>query len=298
MASRGLEWKVGLVVLAATILLVAGVIYLGQMEIGQSGSRIRVLFPEVGGLNVGDPVMVSGLRRGSVGTVELRDDGVLVTLKLRPDVVLHADASVSVENMGIMGEKFVAVVPGSSPDPIDKTRMLRGAFSPGLTEAMAQLGVVLDDVGSIVSRVEGILQEQEIVEPLQETVRLLRDVSAELQGMLAENRTDIRSSVQSFRSLSENLDAVIRENRTGVDSTVARAAEATAQFDLTMERLDETIRSLQEVVQRVEQGEGTLGRLSHDEKLYQELLAATENLNDILLDIRKNPKRYLKIEIF
>ncbi len=298
MASRGLEWKVGLVVLAATLLFVAGVIYLGQMEVGQSGSRIRVLFPEVGGLNVGDPVMVSGLRRGAVAAVELGAEGVLVTLKLRPDVALRADASVSVENMGIMGEKFVAVVPGSSHDPLDKSRLLRGAYSPGLTEAMAQLGVVLDDVGTIVSRVELILQEQEIVEPLQETVRLLRDVSAELQGMLAENRTDIRSSVQNFRSLSANLDSVIRENRTGVDSTVARAAEATAQFDRTMERLDETIRSLQEVVQRVEQGEGTLGRLSRDEELYQELLTTTQSLNEILLDVRKNPKRYLKIEIF
>jgi ABC-type transporter Mla subunit MlaD len=298
MASRGLEWKVGLVVLAATVLFVAGVIYLGQMEIGRPGPRVRVAFPEVGGLNVGDPVMVSGLRRGAVAGVELGAEGVLVTLKLHHDVVLRADAAVSVENMGIMGEKFVAVVPGKSSDSLDTSRLLHGGYSPGITEAMAELGVVLDHIGSIVERVEAILQEQEIVEPLQETVRLLRDVSAELQGMLAENRSDLRSSVQSFRSLSENLDALVRENREGVDSVVAHASAASSQADRTMERLDRTIQSLEQIVQRVEHGQGTLGQLSQDDKLYKELLEATRNLNDLLRDIRKNPKRYLKIEVF
>jgi hypothetical protein len=147
MASRGLEWKVGLVVLAATILLAAGVIYLGQMESNGSTASCSLMGPQRRGS--GDGIGP----RGAVAAVELGGEGVVVTLKLRPDVALRADVSVSVENMGIMGEKFVAVVPGSSPDPLDKSRLLQGAYSPGLTEAMAQLGVVLDDVGSIVSRV-------------------------------------------------------------------------------------------------------------------------------------------------
>ncbi|MFH1681849.1 MAG: MlaD family protein [Candidatus Eisenbacteria bacterium] len=298
MASRGLEWKVGIAVLAATVLFVAGVVYLGQMEIRRTGTRVRVAFPEVGGLNVGDPVMVSGLRRGSVSELDLGAQEVVVTLKLRADVVLHPDAWFSVENMGIMGEKFVAVGPGTGPDTLDTRIIVRGGYSPGITEAMAQLGVVLEDVGAIVSRVEAILQEQAIVEPLQETVRLLRDVSVELQGMLAENRTDLRSSVRSFRSLSENLDAVIRENRGMVDTTVTRAAAAAAQFDETMLRLDRTIQSLEQIVQRVEHGQGTLGQLSRDDKLYKELLEASRNLNELLDDVRENPRRYLKIEIF
>lgn len=298
MASRGLEWKVGVTVLSATVLFVAGVIYLGQMEVGRPGPRVHVRFPEVGGLNVGDPVMVSGLRRGAVAAVDLDDEGVLVTLKLRPDVVLRSDAAFSVENMGIMGEKFIAVVPGRSPDSLDTGRVIPGGYSPGITEAMAGLGVVLDDIGSIVARVEGILQEQEIVEPLQETVAMLRDVSAELRGILEENRVGVRTSIESFRSLSQNLDAVVRTNREEVDSAVAHVSSASARFDHTMEDLDSTIQSLERIVSRVEEGEGTLGHLTKDEQLYRELLEATGNLNDLLKDIRKNPKRYLKIEIF
>jgi len=298
MTSRGLEWKVGLVVLAATVLFVAGVIYLGQMEIGRPGTRVRVAFPEVGGLNVGDPVMVSGLRRGSVSSIELGTREVLVTLKLRPDVILHTDASFRVENMGIMGEKFIAVLPGTASDTLDTRNLVRGGYSPGITEAMAELGIVLDDVGKIVARVEGLLQEQEIVGPMRETVRHLRDVSADLQGMLAENRTDVRSSIRSFRSLSENLDEMLRENRGNVDTAMTRAAAASARFDETMERLDRTIQSLEEVVQRVENGQGTLGQLSRDDKLYKEMMDASRNLNDLLRDVRENPKRYLKITIF
>jgi phospholipid/cholesterol/gamma-HCH transport system substrate-binding protein len=298
MASRGLEWKVGLFVLLATLLFVGGTIYLGQKELGQSGPRVRVAFPEVGGLNPGDPVMVSGLRRGAVARIDLGPENVFVTLKLRPDVVLRSDARFSIENMGIMGEKFVAVVPGTASDTLDTRIVARGGYSPGLTEAMAQLGLVLDDVGSIVSRVESVLQEQDLVEPLKETVRLLRDVSGELDTMLVENRDDVRSSIVSFRSLTENLDAALLRNRGKLDSTAVHAAAASARFEETMNRLDGSVRSLEAVVRRIEQGEGTLGKLSKDDELYQDLLESVQSLNALLQDLRANPKRYFKIEVF
>jgi phospholipid/cholesterol/gamma-HCH transport system substrate-binding protein len=213
-------------------------------------------------------------------------------------VVLRSDARFSIENMGIMGEKFVAVVPGTASDTLDTRIVARGGYSPGLTEAMAQLGLVLDDVGSIVSRVESVLQEQDLVEPLKETVRLLRDVSGELDTMLVENRDDVRSSIVSFRSLTENLDAALLRNRGKLDSTAVHAAAASARFEETMNRLDGSVRSLEAVVRRIEQGEGTLGKLSKDDELYQDLLESVQSLNALLQDLRANPKRYFKIEVF
>jgi phospholipid/cholesterol/gamma-HCH transport system substrate-binding protein len=157
---------------------------------------------------------------------------------------------------------------------------------------------VLDDVGSIVSRVESVLQEQDLVKPLQETVRLLRDVSGELDTMLVENRDDVRSSIVSFRSLTENLDAALVRNRGKLDSTAVHAAAASARFEETMNRLDGSVRSLEAVVRRIEQGEGTLGKLSKDDELYQDLLESVQSLNALLQDLRANPKRYFKIEVF
>jgi len=298
MASRGLEWKVGLVVLAATFLFIAGVVYLGQVQVGRSGKNVRVAFPEVGGLSVGDPVMVSGLRRGSVTSIELGRQEVLVTLKFRHDVVLHADSRFRVENMGIMGEKFVAVSPGVGPDTLATGDVLSDGYSPGITEAMAQLGVVLEDIGSIVARVEGILKEHEFVVPLEETIHLLRNVSVELDGMLTENRSDLRSSIKSFRTVADELEGMMADNRVRVDTTLASAAEGAARFRETMEKLDGSIESLDLVIKRLEHGQGTLGQLSRDDRLYKELLEATQSLNDLLQDVRKNPKRYLKIEVF
>lgn len=298
MATRGLEWKVGLTVLVATVVLIGGVIYLGQMEIGRTGRQVRVAFPDVGGLGVGDPVMVSGLRRGAVQTLELGSQEVVVTLKLRPDVILHPDARFSVENMGIMGEKFVAVDPGLGTDTLDTSEILLGGYSPGITEAMAQLGVVLEDVGTITARVENLLQEHGVTEPIEEMIRLLRDVSADMQGMIQENRADLHASVVGFRSVTEEMNDMLRANRGKVDSTIAFAAYSSERLTSTMDRLDRSIESLELVMKRLEDGQGTLGQLSRDDKLYREMLDATQNLNDLLLDIRKNPKRYLKIEIF
>lgn len=298
MASKGLEWKVGLTVLAATVLFVGGVIYLGQMEIGGSGRYLQVAFPEVGGLGVGDPVMVSGLRRGAVEDLELGLQEVIVTLKLRPEVVLHSDARFSVENMGIMGEKFVAVVPGVAPDTLDTSEIVLGGYSPGITEAMAQLGIVLEDVGVITARVENLLQENEFVEPLEEMITMIRDVSVEMQRLIRENRDDVRASTKSLRSAGEQMDALLRSNRGKIDTTLVFTARSAERLTSTLDRLDGTIESLDIVIKRFEHGQGTLGQLSRDDRVYRELLEASQGLNDLLQDIRKNPKRYLSVEIF
>ncbi|MFH1279551.1 MAG: MlaD family protein [Candidatus Eisenbacteria bacterium] len=298
MAAKGLEWKVGLVVFAATIVLVGGVIYLGQIEIGRSGRYVRVAFPEVGGLNVGDPVMVSGLRRGAVESLELGLQEVIATVRLRPEVVLHPDARFSVENMGIMGEKFIAVDPGIGGDTLDTGDVVLGGYSPGITEAMAQLSIVLEDVGGIVARVESVLQDHEVIEPLEEMIAMLRDVSVDMQKMIRENRTDVRASMKSFRSAGEEMDDMLRANRGKIDSTFAFTAYSAERLTSTMDRLDGSIESLELVLKRLEHGQGTLGRLSRDDRLYKEMLEATQNLNDLLRDVRKNPKRYLSVEIF
>ncbi|MBN1825188.1 MAG: MCE family protein [Candidatus Eisenbacteria bacterium] len=298
MASRGLEWKVGLVVFTATVIFVAGVIYLGQKEIGAKGPEVRVSFREVGGLSVGDPVTVSGLKRGSVEDIRLSESGVIVTLRLRPDVSLHSDARISIENQGIMGEKFVAIIPGYSGEPLDLTGVVPGGYSPGLTEAMAQLGLVLEDMGSIVARVEKTLQEYDVAPPLQEAIIALRDVSLEMKAILAENRADTRAAMGSFRSVAQELDDMLVANRDLVDTSAVDLAASMARLNSTTEKLERASESLELILKRVEHGQGTLGKLSRDDKLYKELLQTTQNLNDLIRDIQKNPKRYLKLEIF
>jgi len=298
MASGGLEWKVGLVVFLATVIFVGGVIYLGQIEIGAKGPEVRVSFPEVGGLSVGDPVTVSGLKRGSVDDIRLAESGVVVTLRLRPDVILHSDARISVENQGIMGEKFIAITPGLSGEPLDVSGVIDGGYSPGLTEAMAQLGVVLEDMGSIVARVEQTLQEYDVAPPLQEAIIGLRDVSVEMKGILSENREDMRAAVVTLRDVAEELDDMLAANRELVDTSAVDLAAAMARLNSTTEKLERSAESMELILKRVEHGQGTLGKLSRDDKLYKELLQTTQNLNDLIRDIQKNPKRYLKLEVF
>lgn len=298
MASSGLEWKVGLVIFAAIIIFVGGVIFLGQKEIGKRGPVVLVTFPEVGGLSEGDPVTVSGLKRGSVAGIELGRHEVIVTLQLRPGVILHSDMKISVENVGIMGQKFVAIDPGMADDSFDTNIAIKGGYSPGVTEAIAELGVVLESVGSILARVEGILQEHEVVEPLEETILALRDVSVQLNQILGDNRADIRSATAGFRSVAENLDEMIRANRSLVDTSIATAESAMARLDETTLMLASAAEAMELIVKRVEHGQGTLGKLSRDDKLYKELLLTTQSLNDLVRDIRKNPKRYLKLEVF
>ena len=183
-------------------------------------------------------------------------------------------------------------------DPFDTNTAIRGGYSPGVTEAIAELGIVLESVGSIVARVEGILQEHEVIEPLEETIHALRDVSVQLNSILGENRADLRSATADFRSVAENMDEMMRANRSLVDTSSAALASAMIRLDETTVTIASVVEAMETVVKRIEHGQGTLGKLSRDDKLYKELLLTTQSLNDLVRDIRENPKRYLKLEVF
>jgi len=146
--------------------------------------------------------------------------------------------------------------------------------------------------------VEAILAEHEVIAPLEETIKSLRDVSKELRLMITENREEVQPAVRSFRSIAENVDEMVAANKGKVDTTMTSFAASAARLDETTERMAQAVASLEQILSRIEHGQGTLGKLSRDDKLYRELLLATQNLNDLLRDVRKNPKRYLKIEIF
>ena len=131
-----------------------------------------------------------------------------------------------------------------------------------------------------------------------ETVEFSDPWNSWLGMEIDENRGDLRVSIENFRSMSEQMDEMVRSNQAKVDTTLTHAALASARFDRMTARLESAAESLELVMKRLEHGQGTLGRLSRDDKLYKELLQTTQNLNDLVRDIRKNPKRYVKIELF
>src|SRR3972149_151682 len=126
MSPKTAEWKVGLVILAAIALLIYGIIWIRGTRIGRQTYTAAAVFPNVGSLSLGDPVAVSGVQKGKVKKIELHKGDVLVHVTLEKDVVLKKDARFTVMNIGLMGERFVAVGTRRSDTLLHVTRYPRG----------------------------------------------------------------------------------------------------------------------------------------------------------------------------
>ena len=126
--SRRAAIQVGFAGLLAIVLLFVGIAWIKEYNLGKQKTYLTARFEEVGNLAVGDPVAVRGVKKGMVSKITLEDQGVRVEFEVDKSVVLHPDVELRVANIGFMGEKFLALDPGSAPGQYDRTKPIPGRF--------------------------------------------------------------------------------------------------------------------------------------------------------------------------
>ncbi len=295
---RSVEIRVGVVMLVAIILLVAGLIWITETKVRDRGYAIEAAFATVGGLAAGDPVQVAGVERGRVKDVTLRPRDVLISIWLPSDVKLRPDARVSIENLGMMGEKFVSVTIGDSAGTLAPGSIVAGRYSPGMTETMSQANVIMEDLAAIVSTLRQSVANDSSRAMLIRTIENTDRLATEMTGLMQRSRPQVESAVGDFAASAKGLRSLVDENRTRVGKSLDRIDSATAGIDTLVAELRTTSASLRSITARMDAGEGTLGKLSKDEALYTELRATLTQLDSLLVDFQKHPKKYVNLSIF
>jgi phospholipid/cholesterol/gamma-HCH transport system substrate-binding protein len=298
MTSKTLQLRVGLVVVLALAILVVGVIWIKGIRFGQTRYTYSVIFPNVGTLKVGDPVSVSGVDKGKVKKIELYGGDVLVTLDLESDVVLKADAQFTVKNIGLMGERFVAVQTGYSDTLLDLSRPLRGYYDSGVSEVMGRMGEIMDQLSRLVANLEGVLGTKWSRESMIETIENLKAISQDMNVLLDRNKGKFNQTMDNLSYSSAELKRIIDANKGKIETTVDNFEKSSVKLDNLVTTLDTVSISLKKLTSRIESGEGTLGMLFSDTTLYEQIKKTTQHVDDLILDIRKNPKKYLKVTVF
>jgi phospholipid/cholesterol/gamma-HCH transport system substrate-binding protein len=295
---RSVEVRVGVVVLVAIIALVAGLLWLTQTQIRDRGYTIGVVFPGAGGLAEGDPVHVGGVQRGRVQDVALRANDVLVTLWLQSETPIRRDARIAIADQGLMGQKFVNVSLGTSAEVIQPDEIVAGRPSVGVVEAMDELTAVLTDVKRIVGDFSTVLADTSNRALVRRTVSNTHDLVIELNALAKETRPGIRSAVQDFSASARDLRELTDSRGETLGRTIDRAESAVTELDSTIASLKAISRSLHAVAARVDSGQGTLGQLVEDEKLYLDMRKTMKDLDALILDFQANPRKYIKFSVF
>jgi phospholipid/cholesterol/gamma-HCH transport system substrate-binding protein len=250
---------------------------------------------DAGGVRRGDPVQMRGVIVGRVSGFEMTPQGrVDIQLEIEPGWQIPRDSRVQLAGAGLFGGRTVSIMPGSGPLAQNGDTLPSLESSGG--DIMGAAGDLADQAGDLVDRL-GSLLDTGTVSSVQGTTREVLGLAREFRAVVAEQKDEISRLTASLNRTATGLEDVGSAGE-GVASSVARADSLLASLGATSQRLDKVLGDLDTVIGRMARGEGTLGRLSQDPSLYQNLDSAVVSLNALLVDVRENPKRYVTIEIF
>ncbi len=279
MPNRRIEVIVGAVVLAALAVLIVGLLWLNRIELGRKSYAVRVSFEDAGGLRTGDPVTVAGIDKGKVKAVALNrsKSGIVATLLVDSDVELSADAQFWLLDASLMGDKRIAVIAGTAARPYNPADTAAGQRSAGLMETAVKLGYLGDEAGQLVAQLKRDIATPENTRAIGAAIRNLASATAQLNAITAENRAALKNIVRT-------TDHLITPNEARLDSTIQNLARASANLD--------------DIARKINSGQGTAGQLVNNKELYDELGKTNKQLQDLIADIKANPKKYLTVKVF
>jgi len=293
-----MELIVGGTILIAAIILIAGVLWLKGAMITGKMVEYSVLFPNVGTLSLGDPVMVNGVKKGTVAKIYLHGPAVAVDITMDKDVPLTDSSRITVQNIGLMGERMVGVQlseKGTSykPNNPGKTPVayINGRFDTGIAEAMGMVGSVLGDVRELVRNVSCIVDstvgDTMFYKKFRRIVRRLDTVSVMAEDLIADNRPAINRSIVSVDKAASGVRALIDSNAARVNAIVSNGADLSLRAVSLTDKIDSLTRNLQTMVDRINNGEGSVGLLLKDEQFYYNLKKSIGDLDTLVNEVNK-----------
>jgi phospholipid/cholesterol/gamma-HCH transport system substrate-binding protein len=296
--SRKTEIQVGVTVLVAIAILLWGIAWLSTLAKAHVQRTWHVSFPQGGGLAEGNEAQVNGVRKGVVKSLRLVGDRVVVDLALAKDVELTRDSRVVIRSVSMMGDKVIAVDYSGTGEPWSPRDTIPGLYEKGLPEVMADVGKASGSVTTIARQLDSLAVAMNQSGGLAATVESFMRTSRDLELAVAENRAALRTTMANFSATSTSAKELVVDHQESLQAALDHFTSAAGNLDRVSSRLDSLRASLQGAASRLDRGEGTLGRLVKDERLYTELEASVRDLRALLADLKANPRKYFKFSVF
>ena len=265
MADFWTKVKAGLFFLTGIALAVVLYLWFVQFKFARKTHHYKVKVKRAAWVQKGTLVTVNGVPKGRVEKIELYPDSVLIYIRLE-DYALMEGARATVENQGVMGERRIEVYLGQG-DTLPEWTTIPGDEAPTVGDLIAYA----------------------------------RDLLRDLDSLAVETRSLVRNSSQRVEVIEEKLSRAIDEITALSAELRASSARLSLKGEESLAKLDSLVAELDTaatLVKELARSEGTLQRLSKEDKLYLEVEKTVKEAQALLEDIRSNPQKYIKISIF
>ncbi len=292
---------VGIVMAVAVIVAIVGSLWLARGGLSK-GYPLYAKFPWSSGLKQGQPVLLAGVNVGYVDEVDLRTDGtVLTTFRVGKQYKVPRGTVATVVANGIFGDMAIALTP-KAPNPASipaGDTVPVGPSAPGIAQITGKADSIATSVNAMTTALNKQLIEAGGVADLRKTLATSNQMMLNMNRLVlqfsavaAEQNRQLTMTQASLRRATSGVDsAKIDSTLTNLRSTSANMAQLTSDFRSTSMKLDS-------ILVKMNSGNGSVGLALNDPGAYNDLRSTIQHMDSIMVDLKKNPKKYINLRIF
>lgn len=293
------EVKVGFVSIVAIAILVWGYNYLKGTNLFNANKTVYTEYPFIGGLAKSSPVIVNGFQVGLVSDVYFKGDqsgNLMVELVITDkDLKIPSNSVANLISLDLLSSKGIGLTLGDSDIELVSGDTIQSHFEKSM----------LDDVSEQLLPMKQ--KAEKLMVSLDSTVIISKTTLENLNKLFDDQNqrnlklslVNLRITLEKFQTFADNANATMNTLKPTVKK-YGDLADSLKQVDIktTLEKANKTFDEMAAVMQKMNNGEGTMGQLMTNDSLYKNLESVTRDLDKLLIDMEANPKRYVHFSLF
>ena len=300
------EWtnaaKVGLLTIAMGGAVYGGYQFISRDAGTSGGYRVWAYMPDVIGVAPRSRVMIHGVQVGVVDDIGLEDGKAKVVVKMKPEYDLWQDAAIGKSSTSLIGEYYISLTPGTrdfGPKLVDQDEIRNIISEASVQDLQNKVDKILDDVKKVTASLSETVGSDEGQEQIERILKNLAETTEQLNLTVRENRATIRQTLNNVNAITAETRPELARILDNIKAVTQDVSELTAKSDKpnedsgelrsTIERvnrasatLESLLKHADNVAARIDRGEGTVGRLTKDEKLIDEVEEVVEGVGELV----------------
>jgi phospholipid/cholesterol/gamma-HCH transport system substrate-binding protein len=305
------ELTVGLSIVLAVVIFVLGVRFFEDLPLFRGTYTLHTAFDNANGLNKGNAVRVNGVRVGAVDAVELDPEANRVRIRFHIDRAIAVTEGSHATLGGIAA--LASIHMNIHPGPPSNERVEDGGFIPGLSgggllEMVTEKGPELaGQVDSVLTTANRTFEEAEILlhgvdGEVQQTLVAFRRAAVTLESTLRAEQASLHRTLANLEAFSSDMSEFSGTSSDTITVAVQSLNRSMRRLEIALERVEGSTDTLDEILAKINAGDGTMARLINDPSVYARLDSTLASMNRILVQFENDPEVYLKhlelIDIF